>query len=92
MAYRRRIPKPEQSITILVPPIQLKIDNCIATLIESLKYETIYRETRYFVAVKVKCNNKESPIFRVDVKNEEELMWKLRSEISKLKLLEASGV
>lgn len=87
---RARKVEPLERIRIIVAPVEIEVDGCTATILESLEYETMKKEKRYFVAVKVKCRDMESPVFRLDVKNEEELLWKLRAEIAKAKLIRRS--
>lgn len=86
----RRLDKvpPELTVRVLVPPVEIDVDGCSARVLEALEYKTVFGETRYFVAVKVACSGKESPVFRVDAKDDRELIWKLKAEVATFKLRE----
>lgn len=89
---RARGPEPIARLRVIVAPINFEVDGCIATLLESLEYETLQKEKRYLVAVKVKCKSIESPVFRIDARTEDELVWKLKAEIARAKLMQAASL
>lgn len=80
--------QPERTVRVIVPPVDVEVDGCTARVLEALRYTTPFGETRYLVAVKVFCSGKESPIFRVDAKDDSDLFWKLKAEVATFKLRE----
>jgi len=74
-----------QKITLF--PVVTKIDNCDVFILEATSYRWLDGKTHYIVSVKVKCGDKESQVFPLDVTSESELYALLRAEIAKFKIM-----
>jgi len=64
----------------------IEIDGVEAHILEVLKTSAPWRGDEYHVVVKLTWNDISTRNFTIDVKNEKELITKLRIEVSKLKL------
>lgn len=71
----------------VVLPVQLEIDGCTVTLLEVRQYTTIDRKRRYLVSCRARCGNRTSQTFFLDVESNSDLLWKLKVELSKFRLV-----
>lgn len=74
------------SISVILP-ITVDIDGCTVSILEVHKYTTIDKRQRYIVSCRARCGDKTSNTFFIDVESNSELLWKLRIELSKFRLL-----
>jgi len=74
-----------REIDLVVLPVEVEIDNCVATILETTKYNLPWEQ--YQAAVQLQCNDVMSQIFHIHYANSRELLLKLKSEISKLKYM-----
>jgi len=72
---------------VVIYPVVTKIDDCDVYILEVSTHRWVDGKTHYVVSCKVKCGNRESPVFPLDVTSESELIAKLRVEIAKFKLM-----
>jgi len=72
---------------VVLYPVVTKIDNCDVYILEVTAHPWIDGKTHFIVSCKVKCGNKESQVFPLDVTSESELIAKLKTEIAKFKLV-----
>ena len=70
----------------IIGPITFDLDDAKVTIIEVSKYTTLDNKTRYIVSMQVEYGGYLSPIFQLDVANNDELISKLRTEIAKMKI------
>jgi len=75
------------TVRVIVPPLVVELEKCLAYILEVTEYKTIAGKERYLVSCRVKCGDKTSPVFFLDVQSNEELISKLKVEVSKFKLL-----
>ena len=75
------------SIRVEVLPLIVNVDDCEAYILEVLKNKLVTGDTIYHVSVKIKCGDVESKVFNISVRNKEELVAKLKIEVSKFKLM-----
>ena len=80
-----------QVVTVHVPPIELQLLDAKVTIVEVHRYETPWTGPMYHVACVVEWGGYRSQVFFVDAKDNDELERKLKVEISKMKLMIASG-
>lgn len=80
-----------EKISVLVPPLSVEIDGARVFILEASSYNTLYGAKRHIVSCKIVLKNFATPVFPLDVANNDELLWKLKAEISKIKLLLLSG-
>lgn len=77
--------QPLATVTVSLP-VTVELDGCSVTLLESKRY-TLTDRTRYIVSCQAVCRGIKSPIFFVDVSSNTELIWKLKAELAKFKLI-----
>ena len=80
-----------QVVTVHVPPVELQLLDAKVTIVEVHRYETPWTGPMYHVACVVEWGGYRSQVFFVDAKDNDELERKLKVEISKMKLMIASG-
>jgi hypothetical protein len=80
-----------QSITIQVPPVELQVLDAKVAIVEVARSVRFDGEVHYHVSCTVEWGGYRSPIFHLDVKDNDELERKLKVEIAKMKLMIASG-
>jgi hypothetical protein len=86
-----RAPARREVVTVHVPPVELQLLDAKVTIVEVHRYETPWSGPRYLVACHVEWGGYRSQLFNLDVKDNDELERKLKVEISKMKLMIASG-
>jgi len=72
---------------VMIYPVAIKLDNCDVYILEASAKTWIDGKIHYIVSCKVRCDEKESQVFPLDVTSEQELLAKLRTEIAKFKLM-----
>jgi len=72
---------------VVIYPVVTKIDGCDVYILEVSAHPWIDGKTHYIVSCKVKCGDRESQVFPLDVTSESELIAKLKTEIAKFKLM-----
>jgi len=72
---------------VVIYPVVTKIDDCDVYILEVSAHPWVDGKTHYVVSCKVKCGNRESQVFPLDVTSESELIAKLKTEIAKFKLM-----
>jgi len=80
----RNVAKPQR---VVVYPVVTRIDDCDVYILEVSAHPWVDGKTHFIVSCKVKCGNRESPVFPLDVTSESELVAKLMVEIAKFKLM-----
>lgn len=86
-----RAPARREVVTVHVPPVEVQLLDAKVTIVEVHRYETPWTGPMYHVACVVEWGGYRSQVFFVDAKDNEELERKLKVEISKMKLMVASG-
>ena len=76
-----------ESRTIYVTPFTFNVDGYNVTVFEVLKFELVDGSKVYHVVVKLEGEGISSRVFGLDVRSFDDLVEKIRSEITKLKLL-----
>jgi len=71
---------------VVIYPVVTKIDGCDVYILEVTAHHWLDGKTHYIVTCKVRCGDKESQVFDLDVTSESELIAKLKTEIAKFKL------
>jgi len=74
--------------TIQVPPFSIRIDGAEATILEVLKTQLVSGDVWYHVVVKLRYKGVSSRNYTLDVKDMNNLINKLKIEISKLRFIE----
>lgn len=74
------------SISITLP-IDLDVEGCRVTILEVHPYVKLDKKKRYLVSCRAVCSGKVSPTFFIDAESNADLMWKLKAEVSKFKIL-----
>jgi len=77
-----------ESSTFQIPPFFIEVDEIPVTIIEVLKTALISGETWYHVVVQINYKGIKSRRYTLDVKSEQDLINKLKIEITKLKIIE----
>jgi len=77
---------------VTIPPIFLDVDGAKVTILEITSRKWVDGSTHYIVSCQVEYGSYKSPIFQLDVKSNDELMAKLKVEVSKLKLMSYAGI
>jgi len=72
---------------VIVYPVVTRIDDCDVYILEVTPHTWVDGKTHFIVSCKVKCGNRESQVFPLDVTSESELVAKLKTEIAKFKLM-----
>lgn len=81
------------SSTLQLPPFLFEVDGVPVQLVESSRHELVSGEVWHVVSVKVIYKGIHSRPFPLFVRNERELINKLKVEITKLKFIEhAHGI
>jgi len=73
---------------IQVPPFSLSIDGVEATILEVLKTQLISGDVWYHVVVKLRYKGIDSRNYTLDVKDMNNLVDKLKVEVSKIRFIE----
>jgi len=77
-----------QTHTFQLPPFSIEVDGCRVDIIEVLKRELVTGETVYFVSVRINYKGIQSRVFPLLVRGNEDLINKLKVEITKVKFIE----
>lgn len=77
-----------ESSTIQITPFFMEIDGVTVEVLEASKTEFVWGETTYTVSVKIIYKGIHSKVFPLFVKNLNDLINKLKVEITKVKVLE----
>lgn len=80
-----------ESIDVYVTPLTLKVDGTDVTIIGVVSKDTPDGERRYIVSCQVEWRGWRSPVFRLYVADNRELLTKLRAEIARMKIFVLSG-
>jgi len=51
------------TVRVIVPPLVVELEKCLAYILEVTEYKTIAGKERYLVSCRVKCGDKTSPVF-----------------------------
>lgn len=81
------MPRPRKILNVVLP-FSVELDGCTVSILEVVPYVNFFGETRYLVSVRVRCGNRVSPNFFLDITSNEELVAKLKIELAKFKILE----
>ena len=76
---------------VFIGPIKTELDGAKVTIIEVSKYISLDNKPRYIVSVQVEYQGYQSPIFTLDVEDNDDLIQQLRTEIAKMKLAIYTG-
>ncbi|MCS7387186.1 MAG: hypothetical protein NDF55_10755 [archaeon GB-1867-005] len=76
------------SVSLIIPPFSVQVDDCTVEVLEVKKHELISGEKFYSVAVRFNYKGIKSKIVNLTVKDEKDLQRKLKIEVSKIKFLE----
>lgn len=74
--------------SFIIPPFFIEVDGVFVQVIEVLKTSLVSGESYYHVVVSVNYKGIKSRRFTLDVRNEKELVNKLKVEIAKIKMIE----
>jgi len=74
--------------TILIPPFFLEVDGVKVEVLEALKHSLISGEVFYTIALRIHYKDIISRIFRLTVRNVDELRDKIKVEVTKIKFME----
>jgi hypothetical protein len=88
---RRPAPPKRPTFTVNVPPVETELDGAKVTVVEVTSYTAVNDEKRYIVSCIVETDGYRSQLFRLDVRDNEELARQLRIEIAKMRLMLRSG-
>jgi hypothetical protein len=88
---RRPAPPKRPTFTVNVPPVETELDGAKITVVEVTSYTAVTGEKRYIVSCIVETDGYRSQLFRLDVRDNEELARQLRIEIAKMRLMLKSG-
>ena len=77
--------------TVHIPPVEVEVLGARVTVVEVTRYTRFDGERRYIVSCFAEWSGYRSPVFQLDVKDNEELYRKLSVEVAKMKLAVASG-
>ncbi len=80
-----------QGLRVVVPPLDVDVDGVTCTILEASRHEWIDGSEHYMVSVVCMYDGKKSNVFQLDVRNNEELIAKLRLEVAKLKIASRLG-
>ena len=87
----RRVPRERPTVTVQIPPVEVQVLDAKVTIAEVRGYTSFAGERRYIVSCFVEWGGYRSPLFQLDVKDNDELEQKLKVEIAKMKLAIHSG-
>ena len=73
---------------LLLPPVTIEVDGYLVDIIEVLKLESFSGSVTFSVSVRINYKGIKSRVFSLDVRNESELIKKLKIEITKIKFME----
>jgi hypothetical protein len=79
-----------ESVTIQVTPFTIELDGAEVTVVESSRQPLVTGEVWYIVSVRISYKGVTSRVFPMFVRDARDLRNKLKVEITKLKLIEAS--
>jgi len=74
------------TVRVTITPISFEAEGCIVHILEVLRNTDFRGNPIYHVALKIQCDDIESKVFNLSVRNTRELRFKILSEITKLKL------
>jgi hypothetical protein len=86
----RGIRPPRETITVRVPPAELEVRGAKVTVVEVHGYDWLDGR-RYLVSCFIEMDGYRSPLFHLDVRDEDELARKLAVEIAKMRLAVFAG-
>lgn len=76
--------------SLLLPPFSIDVDGFKVDILEVLKSELISGETWYHVVVTIDYKGIKSKSYTIDVRDMNDLIKKLKVEITKIKMIEYS--
>jgi len=82
---------PAKPLDVVIPPVAIDVEGAKVIILEVIRYTRFDGATRFLVSCQVECQGWLSPQFRLDVKDERDLINQLRVEVSKMQLLLMSG-
>lgn len=68
-------------------PFTLEVGGCRVRVLEVKRYEVAGRRG-YLVSCQAECGSSRTPVFFLDVASNTELLWKLKVELAKFKLVQ----
>ncbi|RLC72208.1 MAG: hypothetical protein DRI26_03455 [Chloroflexi bacterium] len=77
---------------VVVPPIKLSLDGAEVFILEVTENTWVDGSKHYLVTFFIKWRNLRSQVATIDVRDNQELIQKLRAEIAKFKLLIYGGM
>jgi hypothetical protein len=77
-----------ETVSLQICPFTISVDNCQVVIYEALKSQLISGDVWYHVVVQINYKGIKSRRYTLDVKNEKDLINKLKVEISKIKIIE----
>ena len=77
--------------TYTIPPYVFSLDGAKVTILEVMKLGIDEKNYLYLVSCYIECRGYRSKVFNLTVRNNAELIEKLRTEIAKMKLLIMTG-
>ena len=77
-----------ETLTIQLPPFSIRVDDCEARVLEIYKTQLINGEIWYHVVVELVYKGIRSKRYTLDVKDTNQLINKLKMEVTKVKFLE----
>lgn len=77
-----------ETSTFNIPPFSIEVDGFQVDVLEVLKTQLISGDTWYHVVVQINYKGIKSRRYTLDVKNEKDLLNKLKIEITKVKFIE----
>lgn len=79
------------STRVIVPGVELSLDGCTVHIMNVVKYTWLDNRKRFLVSCRVKCYDKLSKQFIVDVASNDELVRRLKYEIALFKAIVLGG-
>ena len=76
---------------VIIPPVLVELDGAKVYILEVTEHTWLNGRKRFLVTLFVEYNGFRSPIFTLDVEDNQELKSKLRAEIAKMKFIIMSG-
>lgn len=71
-----------------IPPFSIEVDGHVFDVIEVLKTQLLNGETWYHVVVRLNYKGIKSRTYTLDVRSEQDLINKLKAEVTKVKFME----
>jgi hypothetical protein len=79
------------STRVIFPGVEIPLDGCTVYIMNVVRYTWLDNRRRFLVSCRLKCYDKLSKQFIVDVASNEELVRKLRYEIALFKAIILGG-